>query len=337
MKKKIIIIFCIVIGIIILSVASISIFIKLQLNQSFPERKEEFEMQGGMYSTVAYYYNPCIYTITYNPIRDAIVYGNAKDTGMNWILIKAMYNGSEDGEIIGNDSQAERTISRSIEIAHKQGLNVFLVPFVDSHDYWVLKRWTLEPEEWKPVVIKWAEFAEKHDVEMFAPGIEMNLIFEPEEVAPYFKNILPEIENVYSGKIAVSENGFEDHWVLLEQDNALVGYDCVGISLFPNENNDIRNEDELKQHVEMMAQRVTDTADAYDIDCKIVAPLGQDIWQKEWPQPDTRAFAYSISLDVLKEYDFDGVFIHMWLSETANPHIYQFVGPMLKQRWTYAD
>jgi len=302
-----------------------------------PDLSNEFEMQGLVWNTVAYYYNPYIYWITYGPVNRKIITKKAGDFGSNYFLMKAFYNGSPDGGLKGNDEKQEKLLRKAINEVHKKGFKVFLVPFVDSQDYCVFKRWILNEDVWTEKVLQWADFAEQNNVEMFAPGIEMNLIFPEERIGNWFKEILPKIKNVYSGSIATSEHPYLGKWEAIDNAGGFEGYDCIGVSLYPwedyNGKNDIKSLEEYGDHIYEKAKLALNTAEKYGIDCKIVAPLGMDFWKGGFPDAQARAEGFDAALDILSDLDFDGVFLHMWMSESDHKGITTSVGNMLKNRW----
>jgi len=59
-----------------------------------------------------------------------------------------------------------------------------------------------------------------------------------------------------------------------------------------------------------------------------------DIWQGSEPNPTIRAKGYEIGLDVSKEYNLTGVFLHIWASEPDHLGSSKEVENMLRGRWT---
>lgn len=73
----------------------------------FPERREELEIQGLTWKTIAYYYHPGIYEEQYNPESNLRLISKAIDIGVNLLLVKGFSNCTKDGEMIGDDEEAE--------------------------------------------------------------------------------------------------------------------------------------------------------------------------------------------------------------------------------------
>jgi sugar phosphate isomerase/epimerase len=263
----------------------------------------------------------------------------AKNAGANYLLLRAFYNGTEDGGLEGDDDEAEKYLEEAIETAHDYGLSIFLTPFVESMEYWPEKKWTLDEEIWTEAVIKWARFAEDNDVEMFTPGFEMSIIFDDKEItAGWYKEILPQIREVYSGEVVVSEIVHDDIWKYLNERNAFAGYDGIGITVFPYHyyegEHDMRSFDDFRVHVEGEASELDEVAEKYGMDFKFVATLGMDFWYGEMPSPAIRAEGFGIALDVLEEHGVNGVFLHLWASEHDQLGDSEDVENMLKKRWT---
>jgi len=128
------------------------------------------EIRGLTWRTIGYYYHPGIYKEIYNPWSNERLLEKAAQVGANWLHVRAFYDGTQDGRLIGNLTEAQEALGEAIAAAHARGFKIFLSPYVDSHDYWVLKRWTLDGEVWAQTVLAWAQFAQDNHVEMFAPG-----------------------------------------------------------------------------------------------------------------------------------------------------------------------
>jgi hypothetical protein len=305
---------------------------------SFPQSSGEFEIQGLMWRSIAYYYFPSIYQEMYNSGDNFRLISKAKNAGANYLLVRAFYNCAEDGSLIGNDEVAEERLGEAIATAHNYGIKIFLTPFVESMEFWPERKWELSVEGWTEAVLKWARFAEENNVELFAPGFEMSLIMDKEDAREWFKAILPQIREVYSGKVAFAEIPYGEPWEFIDEGNAFVGYNCAGITIFPWKDydgvHDMRSFDDFRSYVEEQANELDELAEKYDTDCRFVATLGMDFWYGEMPEPDIRAQGYEIALDVLKEHGVSGLFLHLWASEEDQLKDSTEVEDMLKARWT---
>jgi len=84
----------------------------------------------------------------------------------------------------------------NIQIAHKNGLKVAL-----TMSKCMPKSKDIPLEAWNARVIELAELAEEHEVELFAPMNEPEVLFGPSASATWGQDILPRIKEVYHGKI----------------------------------------------------------------------------------------------------------------------------------------
>jgi hypothetical protein len=283
------------------------------------------------------------------PIEEYSVYDDASNerlikkarmSGANWLLLRAIYNCTIDGELIGDDGKAEAALRRTVDAVHENEMKVFFTPFVESLEFWPKRRWTLSPDDWTEKVLLWARFAEENNVDLFAPGFEMGLIFEEEEIGGWYSDILPRIREVYSGRIAFVEVPYGRQWENLEGLGVLEGYDCVGVTVFPWKDydgvHDIRDMEDLRAYVEDMADILVELSERYGKSL-LVATLGMDLWFGDIPNATMRAEGYQVSLDVLKDYDIEGVFLHIWASEHDHLGEKTDVEEMLRERWTIPD
>lgn len=320
---------------------------RAQRREAIPKIKEEFNIQGLTWRTISYYFHPGIYKEIYNHESNSRFIKKAKDVGANYLLIRVFYSGTDDGRLIGDDAEAEKYLKEAIAMAHTAGLKILLTPYVESRDYWDwAEKWVLSEEVWSDTVLKWADFAEKNNVEMFAPGVEMNLILDKEKVGAWFKEILPKIRNIYSGKVITAEHFDIERWKILDEAGSFTGYDCIGLTVFPRKEydgvSDIRSMEDYKDYVENEARVIDMLSEKYGISCKLAVPMGLDYWKgshqkSPLPEADVVATATNFGLDILKKHNFTGVFIAHWASEPDHFGERKDVEIMLKERWTETD
>lgn len=299
------------------------------------------EIRGLTWRTIAYYYHPGIYREIYNPSSNRRFLAKAAQVGANWLHIRAFYNGTADGGLIGNDVEAQTALGEAIAAAHARGFKIFLSPYVDSHDYWVLKRWRLDEQLWTQTVLGWARFAQGNDVEMFSPGVEMSLIFDADTAGEWLRQILPQIRAVYEGQIVTAEHPYLDRWETLDQHRAFEGYDGIGMTIFPwkrydDGSHDIRSLEDFAADVQERVRIINYLGDKYGIECRFVATLGMDFWQGGEPDPITLVQGYGLALDVLAQAGPSGAFLHLWASEPDHLGESTAVEKMLTARWTGA-
>jgi hypothetical protein len=333
-----------IVWVVLLSVVGISVALAGGCSPSmetYPESSGEFEIQGLTFRSIVYYYHEGIYLDLYNDEDNTRFISKARGVGGNYLLIKAFYDCAEDGSLIGDDEAARVCLGEAIKISHEQGMKVFFSPYVEAREFWPEPKWTLSVEEWTEAVLMWARFAEENEVEIFAPGFEMGLIFDSVVAADWFQLILTQIRDVYTGQIAFAEVPWGDQWDCIDGANAFAGYDCAGITVFPwvsyDSSSDIRDFEEVRSFAEDRADRLGAIAEKFGCDCCFVAYLGMDFWYGEMPSPDIRAQGYAIMLDVFAEQGIDGVFLHLWASEHDHLGESIEVENMLRERWTLAE
>jgi len=91
--------------------------------------------------------------------------------------------------------QKELMIS-NIQTAHKNGLKVGL-----TMAKCMPKSKEISVEAWNAKVIEYAKLAEEHEVELFAPMNEPEVLFGPSASATWGQEILPRIKEVYHGEV----------------------------------------------------------------------------------------------------------------------------------------
>jgi len=299
----------------------------------------EMEFRGLIWRTIDRYYHSGIYAEIYAPASNRRLLNKAKEAGANFLLLRAFYSCSQGGELSGNDAEAERYLGEAIAAAHAEGFGVFLTPYVESACFWPDRECALSEKVWTEAVLKWAAFAEEHAVELFAPGFEMSLIFEPDRAGEWYKMILPRLRQVYSGRLAVAEHPYigTGRWEVLDREGAFVGYDCFGISVFPwkryGDKIDMRTLDDYRADVVRRAELAISIASRQGIDCVFFSALGMDLWRGGEPDPGTRARAYELGLQVAARYGLCGVFLHSWASEPDQLEGSTKVEEMLKRNW----
>ena len=309
------------------------------VHYEYPQIKKEFEIQGLTARTFSYYYDENIYS-AYNSKDNARLIDKARNSGANYLLIRAFYNGTSDGGLVGDEEKAMKSLEKMISSAHENGLKIFLAPYVESRDY-NNKRWVLDSKIWASAVLRWAEFAEQNNVEMFCPGVEMNLILG-QEAGIYMKQILPEIRKIYSGKIITAEQYDVENWKIIDDAGAFAGYDCIGLTLFPRKEydriSDMKSIEDYIGYVENEASVIDMLSEKYNIKCKLAVPMGLDFWKGSYdyspvPAAEDVAAAADIGLDILKQHNFTGVFISHWASEHDHFQDNTAVEQMLRNRW----
>ena len=297
------------------------------------------EFRGLIWRTIDRYYHPGIYAEIYDQASNRRLLDKAREAGANFLLLRNFYSCSQGGELSGDEAEAERYLGQAIAAAHAAGFGVFLTPYVESAYFWPERRCALFEEAWTEAVLKWATFAEEHAVELFSPGFEMSLIFEPARAAGWYQGILPRLRRVYSCRIAVAEHPYigTGRWQVLDREGAFAGYDCFGIAVFPwkryGDEIDLRTLDDYRADVVQRAELALGIAHRQGIDCVFFSALGMDLWRGGEPDPGTRARAYELGLRVAAQYGLCGVFLHSWASEPDQLGSSTAVERMLRRVW----
>jgi len=312
------------------------------IQKDFPEINKEFKIQGVTWSTFSYYFNEGCYDWVYNSKHSQEIIEKAKNAGANYLLLRAFYNGTSDGGLIGNDEEVKSSLKNAIKLAHEYNLSIVLIPYVESRDYHSNPIWNLDKNIWTEKVLMLAKFAEENKIEMFTPGIEMNLILK-EESGEYMKEILPKIREIYTGKISTAEQYDIENWKRIDNVNGFQGYDCIGLTLFPRKNydgvNDIKSFEDYEKYVEEEAKVIDNLSKKYNISCKLALPMGMDYWKGSAltnPVPDASIVAEATDkgLDILLAHNFTGAFISHWASVHDHFGKREDVEIILKERWT---
>ena len=123
-----------------------------------------------------------------------------RSMGANALSVQAAYRPLEDGSFKPPSPKGKRNILQAIEQAHANGLKVYLVP-----SFWIprskpnSRRAAEYLASFEPIVLHWAEIAERLGVEIFSPANEPDMCFTPQEVSTWHQKLLPQIRERYSG------------------------------------------------------------------------------------------------------------------------------------------
>jgi len=160
---------------------------------------------------------------------------NLKELGINMIAISVPYcvNGREIRQELWGPPVFGKTIDDAlielIDEAHKKGFAVFLELntlgpncefIIEDKDYFI-NNFINESK-------RWAKIAEEHQVELFSPLNEPNLVLMGNEFE-WAKKVLPEVRKVFKGDVAIkmADKGPEK--------GNYSGYDYVGFDMYPHD------------------------------------------------------------------------------------------------------
>ncbi len=116
----------------------------------------------------------------------------------------------------------------NIQTAHKNGLKVGL-----TMSKCMPQSKEISIEAWNSKVIEYAKLAEEHEVELFAPMNEPEVLFGPSASATWGQEILPKIREVYHGDVIWKGGAVGDILPDPGQPNStnFSGYDYIGFTL----------------------------------------------------------------------------------------------------------
>lgn len=146
-----------------------------------------------------------------------------KQLGVNTLSFGPLYFPKEDGTFQSLPLWNE-LISSLIQGAHRQGLQVYLVPmfWAPGVKFEASKAKTYL-DNFSPIVLEWSEVAERYHAELFSPANEPDFPFDQEVVGEWLHEIVPKIKERYSGMVTTKlANIFDMNFT---------GYDYVGFDL----------------------------------------------------------------------------------------------------------
>ena len=157
---------------------------------------------------------------------------NLKENGINIVAIGIRLFATDENknwEFTNlTEYENETEILKAINTFHKNKIKTILILNPAHGDFGVSpypSENTGKPilEMLNPLVLKWAEIAEKYGVEIFCPTNEPALLASEEDISVWAQEILPKIKNVYSGKTAFRVHNEGDDYPVYN----IKGYDYV--------------------------------------------------------------------------------------------------------------
>jgi hypothetical protein len=193
-----------------------------------------------------------------------------KALGLNTVSAAVEYEFNKDGTHFMRDGDEEE-IRSNVVLAKEEGFAVWLaVSFVGGGDIKSYREKgidiTLEKylEVSNEVALKWAKVAEEFNVEYFGPQNELDYMisinFEDDGAersrifGGWYKQILPRVREVYSGKVIAKFAWVEE--TIPETASDYTGYDYVGMAISHGSN----NLEDYRLHVKEQYKRITSIA-----------------------------------------------------------------------------
>ena len=106
----------------------------------------------------------------------------------------------------GPDARSNATVAATVDIIHKAGLAVSLIPYVriDQDNTWRGLLNPTDPHAWfgnyRRLLREYAALAEAHDVELFTVGTELYTL-QADRFRPEWKRVVDETRSIFHGKI----------------------------------------------------------------------------------------------------------------------------------------
>ena len=228
-------------------------------------------------------------------LKDSIVgeLEHLKSLGVNTMSFVPSRSPLPDGTFRTKSDAKQFVIAQIVE-AHKQGIQVYLVPNF-RHPSPFPDRRIAETylENFTPIVLEWADIAEEYGVALFSPGNELDKPFPKDLVATWLHDIVPKINERYGGlTIAKLKDVF---------DMDFSGYDYVGFTNIGRQNpGGVRAEVEL-------AKKYAARDGAHGV---IISEFGWNIRSDEGEETQVKTIE-----QVFQESwgEVDGYFVVSWL------------------------
>lgn len=180
-----------------------------------------------------------------------------KELGVNTVSVSPEYGFNKDGTYFVHDEEEVRS---NIVIAKEEEFAVFLAPNFVGGDMTSLneKGIDITLEEYlsasEEAALEWAEVAEEFNVEYFSPQNELDYMIQmnyeqdrdkrSQILANWNKHILPQIHEVFTGKVIVKFAWIDESIAKTASD--YIGYDYIGIDM-SHGNNDLEQFREVVQ------------------------------------------------------------------------------------------
>lgn len=188
----------------------------------------------------------------------------------------------------------------NIQTAYRNGLRVGLTmgkcTFVKLEE--------IDLEAWNSKVVELAKLAEEHEVELFAPMNEPEVLFGPSASAEWGQEILPKIREVYHGKIVWKGGAVGDiHPDPGQPDQTnFSGYDYIGFTLGLASNAGMTMED-FSQQVDHSLDTIIGFAERDNVKGIMITEfygLLPGTWEKNSWSEEKEARAHEIVLEKVK-------------------------------------
>ena len=159
--------------------------------------------------------------------------------------------------------ETPRGAEHTVALAKQNGLKVMLKPHVWMHDKWVgdlefdnETDWQNFERSYRDYILKFAEIAEKHKVELLCVATEFKLAVQ--QRPEYWRALIKEIREIYSGPLTYCSN-----WDSFEDVSIWDAVDYIGVSAYfplnekpnPSIKELKRNWDPVKKRLEKISKK----------------------------------------------------------------------------------
>lgn len=240
-----------------------------------------------------------------------------KELGGNAVNINVYYEYSLENESFILLSNLTK-IKKKIELAHRNGLIVFLSPFVNLVGGHYMAGSIIKPEKFledaKNISVELAKFAEENEVEIYAVWNELGLALlkipnSTDLTNKWLQDVRVEIRKFYKG-ILTTKEGVQ---LGLYENYNFSGFDCIGVTFYPFTTSFARDPytnityagveslEEYESVVNQEFDKLEKLKKKFGIDCVILGEIGIDVIGGKFVGNDEegkklRAKAYEIIL-----------------------------------------
>jgi len=191
-------------------------------------------------------------------------------------------------QIKADSEKTEETIRARIRQLKQNNLKVYLVVYPEwlyMHEKnYLLKDPEAYEKRTREIAIEWAKIAEEEKVDIFSPLNEPFLHIGYEKTFAWYKNILPELRQVYHGLLAprgLQAYHFEPGLGLIERADTqfdFSGWDLVAFDIFGR---NTRNFDEFRKYLQAVIAKAGDIKGKYGAKGIIFGEIGEPNKTKE--------------------------------------------------------
>ncbi len=190
----------------------------------------------------------------------------------NWLCLMPFgFIGSSSNQVTYNGEwqwwgEKKAGIEAMIKMAKKEGYQLMLKPqiwirhgaFTGHHKYDIESDWSAFEASYSQFILDYAEVAEKHHVELFCIGTELEAFTQGRPL--YWQKLIKRIRSIYSGQLTYASNWDEYKRVPFWRELDYIGIDAY----FPMSKNNQPSEIELKETWKALAIQLENFSEQND-------------------------------------------------------------------------